>query len=52
MRLFVSHRTEYSFAEPQSRLVQLLRLTPGNHAGQSVVSWTIEVDRDANVQGL
>jgi len=50
MRLFVSHRTEYSFSEPQSRLVQLLRLTPGNHAGQSVVSWTIEVDRDARLK--
>jgi transglutaminase-like putative cysteine protease len=50
MRLFVSHRTEYSFTEPQSRLVQLLRLTPGNHAGQSVVSWTIDVDRDARLK--
>jgi transglutaminase-like putative cysteine protease len=50
MRLYVSHRTEYSFTEPQSRLVQLLRLTPGNHAGQCVVSWTIDVDRDARLK--
>lgn len=50
MRLYVSHRTEYSFTEPQARLVQLLRLTPGNHAGQSVVSWSIDVDRDARLK--
>ena len=50
MRLYVRHRTEYRYTEPQSRLVQLLRLTPGNHAGQSVVSWNIEVDRDARLK--
>lgn len=50
MRLYVSHRTEYRFSEPQKRLVQLLRLTPGNHAGQSVVSWSIDVDRDARLK--
>jgi transglutaminase-like putative cysteine protease len=50
MRLFVTHRTEYRFTEPQSRLVQLLRLTPGNHAGQSVVSWSIDVDRDVRLK--
>jgi len=50
MRLYVSHRTEYRFSEPQTRLVQLLRLTPGNHAGQSVVSWSIDVDRDARLK--
>ncbi|HWI86123.1 MAG TPA: transglutaminase family protein [Sphingomonas sp.] len=50
MRLYVSHRTEYSFTEPQARLVQLLRLTPGSHAGQSVVSWAIDVDRDARLK--
>jgi transglutaminase-like putative cysteine protease len=50
MRLYVSHRTEYSYTEPQARLVQLLRLTPGNHAGQSIVSWSIDVDRDARLK--
>jgi len=50
MRLFVRHRTEYRFSEPQARLVQLLRLTPGNHAGQSIVSWQIDVDRDARLK--
>jgi transglutaminase-like putative cysteine protease len=50
MRLFVRHRTEYAYSEPQARLVQLLRLTPGSHAGQSIVSWNIEVDRDARLK--
>lgn len=50
MRLFVIHRTEYRFTEPQSRLVQLLRMTPGNHAGQNVISWAIDVDRDARLK--
>jgi transglutaminase-like putative cysteine protease len=50
MRLFVSHRTEYRFTEPQARLIQLLRLTPGSHGGQSVVSWRVEVDRDARMK--
>lgn len=50
MRLYVSHRTAYRFTEPQARLVQLLRLTPGNHAGQSIVSWSIDVDRDARLK--
>jgi len=50
MRLYVRHRTEYVYSEPQARLVQLLRLTPGNHAGQSIVSWNIDVDRDARLK--
>lgn len=50
MRLYVSHRSEYRFSEPQARLVQLLKLTPGNHAGQSIVSWRIDVDRDARLK--
>jgi transglutaminase-like putative cysteine protease len=50
MRLYVQHRTEYFYTEPQSRLVQLLRVSPGNHLGQSVISWSIEVDRDARLK--
>jgi transglutaminase-like putative cysteine protease len=50
VRLFISHRSEFSFSEPQARLIQLLRLTPGNHAGQSVVSWSIDVDRDVRLK--
>ena len=50
MRLYVNHRSDYRFSEPQARLVQLLRLTPGNHAGQSIVHWRIDVDRDARLR--
>lgn len=50
MRLHVSHRAEYRFSEPQVRLVQLLRLTPGNHVGQCVVDWTIDMDCDARLK--
>ena len=50
MRLFVQHRTEYVYSEPQARLVQLLRMNPGNHLGQSVISWSIEVDHDARLK--
>jgi len=50
MRLNVQHRTEYFYTEPQSRLVQLLRMSPGNHLGQSIISWSIDVDRDARLK--
>jgi transglutaminase-like putative cysteine protease len=50
MRLYVQHRTEYFYTEPQARLVQLLRMSPGNHLGQSVIGWSIEVDRDARLK--
>ena len=52
MRLFVRHRSEYRFTEPQARLVQMLRLTPSDHAGQSIVSWWIDVDCDARLKPL
>ncbi len=50
MRLFVRHRSDYVFSEPQARLVQLLRVTPGDHHGQHVVSWDVDVDRDARLR--
>ncbi|PTQ08204.1 transglutaminase [Sphingomonas oleivorans] len=50
MRLFVHHRTEYRFSEPQQRVVQLLRLTPGSHEGQNVVDWHIDVACDARLK--
>jgi len=50
MRLIIEHRTGYSFSEPQARLVQLLRMTPGCHNGQNVVDWRIDVDCDARLK--
>nr|WP_319233039.1 transglutaminase family protein [Sphingomonas sp.] len=50
MRLFVHHRTDYRFSEPQDRVVQLLRLVPGSHIGQNVVDWRIDVDCNARLR--
>lgn len=50
MRLFVHHRTDYRFSEPQARIVQLLRLTPASHAGQNVIDWRIDMDCNARLR--
>ena len=50
MRLFVRHRSDYRFSEPQARLVQLLRLRPANNGGQSILGWRIDVDCDARLK--
>jgi transglutaminase-like putative cysteine protease len=50
MQLTIEHRTTYSFSRPQSRLIQLLRMTPSSNAGQQVVDWRINVDRDARLR--
>lgn len=50
MRLSVDHRTTYRFAVPQARVVQLLRLTPGNTHDQTVAAWRIYLDCDARLR--
>jgi transglutaminase-like putative cysteine protease len=50
MRLSIHHRTTYRYSQPQTRLIQLLRMTPSSHAGQHVVDWRIDVDRDARLR--
>lgn len=50
MRLYISHRTDYRFSQPQARLVQLLKMTPSSHYGQNVVDWRIDVDVDARLK--
>ena len=50
MRLSVDHRTVYSFSEPQSRLVQMLRVSPENSHDQTVAAWRIDVDCDARMR--
>ena len=50
MRLSIDHRTTYRFSTPQARLVQLLRVTPGNTHDQTVASWRIHVDCDARLR--
>jgi transglutaminase-like putative cysteine protease len=50
MRLFIHHRTDYRFTEPQARIIQLLRLTPTSNAGQNIVDWRIDVDCNARLR--
>lgn len=50
MRLQIHHQTEYRFTEPQTRVVQMLRLTPASHIGQNIVHWRIDVDCDARLK--
>lgn len=50
MHLFIQHRTDYRFSEPQARLIQMLRMTPNCHEGQNVVDWRIDVDCDARLK--
>ena len=50
MRLSIDHRTIYRFSEPQSRLVQMLRMTPENSHDQTVARWRVDVDCDATMR--
>lgn len=50
MRLSVDHRTIYRFSTAQSRLVQMLRMTPENHHDQTVATWQIHIDCDAKMR--
>ena len=50
MRLSIDHHTRYRFSQPQARVVQLLRITPSDFAGQTVLDWRIDVDCDARLR--
>ncbi|OWK31965.1 transglutaminase family protein [Sphingomonas mucosissima] len=49
MRLTIDHRTTYAFTAPQGRIVQLLRMTPGDTHDQTVADWHITVDCDSRM---
>ncbi len=44
MRLIISHETTYAFAAPAAYGFYQARLTPRSGAGQSVISWRLEVE--------
>lgn len=46
MRIQIRHVTTYTYAQPAHSVIQLLRLTPRNYAGQTVRRWRIDLDRD------
>ncbi len=50
MRLSIDQFTTYRFSEPQTRVVQLLRVTPGDYGAQTVIDWRIDVDCDARLR--
>ena len=49
MRICVAHETAYRYDPPSSSVIQTLRLTPRNHAGQYVVNWRIDVSADCRL---
>jgi transglutaminase-like putative cysteine protease len=49
MRIRISHQTLYRYDRPASGVIQTLRLTPRNHAGQYVVDWRIDISEDCRL---
>ena len=49
MRICVAHETVYRYDAPCTGVIQTLRLTPRNHAGQYVVNWRIDVSADCRL---
>lgn len=49
MRLTLRHETNYDYAEPARGAIQVLRLTPRNHATQFVRRWRVEIDADCRL---
>jgi transglutaminase-like putative cysteine protease len=50
VRLRILHKTIYSYDQPATSVIELLRLTPRNHEGQQVRNWRIELDQDAQLR--
>lgn len=52
MRICVAHETVYRYDAPCTGVIQTLRLTPRNHAGQYVVNWRIDVSADCRLESV
>lgn len=50
MRLRLRHETNYDYAGPARGAIQVLRLTPRNHATQFVRRWRVEIDADCRLE--
>jgi transglutaminase-like putative cysteine protease len=50
MLIRVRHKTTYSYERPAQSVIQLLRLTPRNHEGQTVRKWRIELENDGTLK--
>jgi len=49
MRLRISHETTFAYDPPAPGVIQVLRLTPGNHDGQYVADWNIDLSVDTKL---
>lgn len=49
MRIRITHETTYRYSDPVKSAIQLLRLTPRGHDGQTVLSWAIDADSGARL---
>jgi len=49
MRLRIAHSTVHRYDPPAAGAIQVLRLTPRNHEGQSVIRWRIDVSADVRL---
>src|SRR3989440_10468257 len=49
MRLRIAHRTSYRYEPPATGVIQILRMTPGNHDGQYVAEWQIDISTDSRL---
>lgn len=49
MRINIRHETTFSYADPATSALHLLRLTPRPHDGQFVRRWRVTVDADARL---
>jgi transglutaminase-like putative cysteine protease len=50
MHIHIDHTTTYHFSQPQTRLIQVMRVTPPSIGGQNVLDWSIDVDCDAKIR--
>jgi transglutaminase-like putative cysteine protease len=50
MRIGVMHEALYRYDTPAAGVIQMLRLTPRNHAGQYVVDWRIDISADCRLE--
>jgi transglutaminase-like putative cysteine protease len=49
MRLRVHHTTTYRYQPAATGVIQVLRLTPGNHDGQYVADWQVDLSTDSHL---
>ena len=52
MRICVAHETVYRYDTSCTGVIETLRLTPRNHAGQYVVNWHIDVSADCRLESV